>query len=362
MLSDKPLFIAPEVSSPDYAGRVRRMLSARADGGASFGQVLESQVLNAAENQRRNSVSAESASSVESAAPAASAVSGARAVSGKIPQSEGEHGEKRAGLPLKRWESEAHDARQPGMSLRKTDGIALDQRSLSLLQSVDKRKTSPARTVKKTADEAGPQGRLSARYESGTEGSAAVGYDRNGGTSYGTYQISSRQGTFGAFLKFLAEREPALAERLRRAGPANTGSTRGNVPKEWKAIAAEQPERFEALQEEFIRDSHYNPALRGVRKALGVEELSPVLQEVLWSTAVQHGPTGARRLFGRAAAEIAASGGNPRDEAALIDTVYTLRKGQFASSSPGVRAAVRSRFDEERRQALAMLREGSALA
>ena len=64
----------------------------------------------------------------------------------------------------------------------------------------------------------------------------------------------------------------------------------------------------------------------------------------------------------RAAAEIAASGGDPRDEAALIDAVYTLRKGQFASSTPGVRAAVHSRFDDERRQALAMLREGSVTA
>lgn len=347
MLTDKPLFIAPEVSSPDYAGRVRRMLSARADKGASFGQALESQreALNQAEEQRRNS-----------------AESSGRVVTGKIPESAGEGADAKTGLALKRRERGAHDAPQPGMPLRHTGGIALDQRSLSLLQSVDRRKSSPARAVKKTTDEAGPQGRLSARYESGTEGAAAVGYDRNGGTSYGTYQISSRQGTFGAFLKFLDEREPAMAQRLRKAGPANTGSARGNVPNVWKAIAAEQPERFEALQEEFIRDSHYNPALRGVRKALGVEELSPVMQEVLWSTAVQHGPTGARRLFGRAAAQIAASGGNPRDEAALIDTVYTLRKGQFASSSPSVRAAVRSRFDDERRQALAMLREGSVLA
>lgn len=347
MLSDKPLFIAPEVSSPDYAGRVRRMLTARKDKGASFGQVLESQALNAAEDQRRNSVSAESS---------------ARVVTGKIPQSAGDDADTKAGMPLKRRESAAHDARQPGLSLHRTGGMALDQRSLSVLQSVDRQKVAHTRTVKKTADEAGPLGKLSARYESGTEGAAAVGYDRNGGTSYGTYQISSRQGTFGAFLKFLAGREPALAERLRKAGPANTGSTRGGVPKEWKAIAAEQPEHFEALQEEFIRDSHYNPALRGVRKALGVEELSPAMQEVLWSTAVQHGPTGARRLFGRAAAQIAASGGNPKDEAALIDTVYTLRKGQFASSSPSVRAAVRSRFDDERSQALAMLREGSVLA
>ena len=94
-----------------------------------------------------------------------------------------------------------------------------------------------------------------------------------------------------------------------------------------------------------------------MREVLGVQELSPTLQEVLWSTAVQHGPAGARRLFSRAAANIAAAGGDPKDEKALIDTVYALRKGQFASSAPGVQAAVRRRFDDERAQALAMLRE-----
>ena len=35
-------------------------------------------------------------------------------------------------------------------------------------------------------------GHLSARFESGKEGAAAIGYDGHGGTSYGKYQISSR--------------------------------------------------------------------------------------------------------------------------------------------------------------------------
>ena len=342
MITNKPFLIAPEASSPDYAGRLRRALSARGDGGASFDRALETQraVVDTAADQRRNSV------------PAAD----------RAEEAGRGDAEKKVGLPLERWERNARDARQPGPALRNTGGMALDRRSLALLQSLEHRGEARSRAVKKTTGGEAPQGRLSARYESGSRGAAAVGYDRNGGTSYGTYQISSRQGTFARFLAFLDGEEPALADRLRRAGPADTGGTRGAVPTEWKAIAAEQPERFEALQEAFIRDSHYDPALQGVREALGLDDLSPALQEVLWSTAVQHGPTGARRLFGRAAAEIAASGGDPRDEAALIDAVYTLRKGQFASSTPGVRDAVHSRFDDERRQALAMLREGSVTA
>lgn len=347
MVTDKPFLIAPEAASPNYAGRLRRAVSARRDGGASFGQALENQraVVDTAVDQSRNSVPA-------AVAPAAR---------------EGGGSEKRpAGLSLERWEENARDARQPGPALRRAGGMALDQRSLALLQNLERQGGAPgsraSRAVKKMTEGSAPAGGLSARYESGSQGAAAIGYDRNGGTSYGSYQISSRQGTFGSFLNFLDGREPALAERLRKAGPADTGGTRGAVPTEWKAIAAEQPERFQALQEEFIRHSHYDPALEGVRDILGVKELSPVMGEVLWSTAVQHGPAGARRLFGRAAAEIAASGGDPGDEATLIDTVYTLRKGQFASSTPGVQAAVRRRFDDERRQALAMLGRGNILA
>lgn len=347
MVTDKPFMIAPEVASPDYAGRLRRTFAARRGDGGGFGQALETQqaAVRPAEDPRRNSVS------TAPDAPTRETVKEAGAE--KL----------RAGLPLERRERAAQDASLAGLTFRREGGMALDRRSLSLLEALGNRGGERTRTVKKTTgSDAVPRGRLSARYESGAQGAAAIGYDRNGGTSYGTYQISSRQGTFNRFLDFLDGKEPALAERLRKAGPADTGGTRGGVPTEWKAIAAEQPERFEALQEEFIRDSHYAPALEDVRGVLGVEDLSPALQEVLWSTAVQHGPTGAKRLFSRAAAEIAASGGDPRDEAALIDSVYSLRKGQFASSTPGVRAAVSHRFDDERRQALAMVRKTAVLA
>lgn len=211
MITNKPFLIAPEASSPDYAGRLRRALSVRGDGGASFDRALETQraVVDTAADQRRNSV------------PAADRAEDA---------GRGD-AEKKVGLPLERWERNARDARQPGPALRNTGGMALDRRSLALLQSLEHRGEARSRAVKKTTGGEAPQGRLSARYESGSRGAAAVGYDRNGGTSYGTYQISSRQGTFARFLAFLDGEEPALADRLRRAGPADTGGTRGPFPR-----------------------------------------------------------------------------------------------------------------------------------
>ena len=204
---------------------------------------------------------------------------------------------------------------------------------------------------------------LSARFESGQEGIAAIGYDRNGGTSYGKYQIASRVGSMKKFLSFLDEQAPDLAKRLREAGPANTGSRRGAMPNEWRAIAREQPQRFEELQEDFIRESHYKPAVAAIaeRTGLEVDTLSPVMREVIWSTAVQHGPAGAARLFDRADS-LSGKPSEPGYERKLISNVYKLRAGQFGSSSAQVQAAVQSRFREERLMALNMLDAGKNTA
>jgi hypothetical protein len=205
-------------------------------------------------------------------------------------------------------------------------------------------------------------GSLAAQFESGKDGIAAVGYDSVGGTSYGKYQIASRVGTMSGFLSFLDAQAPDIAKRLRAAGPANTGSRRGKMPDAWQQIAAEQPARFEALQEKFIHDSHYAPALDAVTRSAGIDpaKLSPAMQEVLWSTAVQHGPAGAARIFNRAASK--GSFDNMQAERKLIDTVYAIRAEQFGSSTEQVRASVRNLLKQEKTLALAMLKSDSVLA
>ena len=216
------------------------------------------------------------------------------------------------------------------------------------------------RSRKSTATAETGVGRLSARFESGGDGIAAIGYDRTGGTSYGKYQIASRVGSMKNFLNFLDGEAPDIAERLRKAGPANTGGRRGGMPDAWRAIAAEQPERFEQLQEAFIHESHYRPALEAIVQRTGLEAdtLSPAMREVIWSTAVQHGPAGAARIFDRAD-DVS---GKPEDagyERKLISNVYKIRAGQFGSSSSQVQQAVRNRFRQEQQLALNMLDGGT---
>ena len=208
-------------------------------------------------------------------------------------------------------------------------------------------------------------GSLSARFESGDKGAAAIGYDRTGGTSYGKYQISSRAGTMKRFLDFLSERELGLAQRLNASGPANTGSTQGRMPAEWQKIAAENPERFERLQTEFIKKDHYQPAREKILEQTGVdiETAKPALREALFSTAVQHGASGAARIFGEAidkflgktGAVPAAGQAGKGFEQALVSEVYTRRQNQFGGSTEAVRASVRGRLRQEKDMVLAML-------
>ena len=200
-------------------------------------------------------------------------------------------------------------------------------------------------------------GELSARFESGGEGVGAIGYDRVGGTSYGKYQLASKPGTMDDFLAYLDEHKPEWGQRLRDAGPADTGSRSGGMPVEWKAIAAENPAEFEKLQHDFIAGQTYGPAREMIlrRTGLDFDNAPPALQEVLWSTAVQHGPTGAANIFNKVIDRFV---GNGRDEdfnAMLIKGVYETRKGQFGSSTARVQRSVANRMDDEKQLALSML-------
>lgn len=213
-----------------------------------------------------------------------------------------------------------------------------------------------SRRTQAGADSGPSIGTLAAKFESGKDGIAAIGYDKHGGTSYGKYQIASRVGSMDNFLNFLDTAAPDIAKNLRASGPANTGSRNGAMPTAWREIATAQPDRFEALQEKFIYDSHYKPALEAVTKSTSLQEgkISSAMQEVLWSTAVQHGPTGAARIFGRAAEQTGKAQGAAYDKK-LINEVYEIRAEQFGSSTASVQDSVRNRLEQEKKLAMNML-------
>lgn len=190
---------------------------------------------------------------------------------------------------------------------------------------------------------AGNPANFSAEYESGTAGSNAIGYDKNGGTSYGKFQISSNAGTFDSWIKWLDKNgHQNVAGILKEGGPANTGSRSGKMPAIWSGLVKDGLITDE-MQQAFIEDTHYNPAL---------EKLSPELQEAvrrdadlnraLFSTAVQHGSGAAADMFQK---NWDKSEGNAD---AFLDALYASRAKKFGSSPEEIQASVQNRLMRER--------------
>lgn len=198
-------------------------------------------------------------------------------------------------------------------------------------------------------------GFLAARFESGSN-PGAIGFDRVGGTSYGTFQIASKPGTMDRFIEFLQAEAPELATRLKAAGPADTGSAQGAMPDVWKSIAEEDPDGFFTLQHDFIKESHLKPAARWIAEQTGIDVLgrNQALSEVLFSTSVQHGARGSAAIFTRAVEKAMGESGMNFDKA-LIKEVYRDRAEQFGSSTDEVREAVQSRLSREEGLALSLL-------
>lgn len=198
-------------------------------------------------------------------------------------------------------------------------------------------------------------GSLSALFESGVRGVFAIGYDPKGGTSYGKYQLSSAKGAIRNFIKYLDKRAPSWAQQLRLAGVSNTGGTHGKMPRTWKRIAASHTKLFEKLQDDFIHSHYYSPTLAAVREKTGidVDTQHTAIREVLWSTAVHHGPSGGARIFINASKRAKRTGGDFTRK--LVREVYRERARRLSRIPLRQRSAIQARLKQEMNLALARL-------
>lgn len=201
-------------------------------------------------------------------------------------------------------------------------------------------------------------GSLSRKYESnGNPGLVSSGKGDHGGRSYGAYQFSSKTGSAANFTKWLGQNNPSLARDLAGKRPDTPAFDAA-----WKQTASRDPAGFLGAQHDFIQKSFYEPAADKVKASTGldVSQRSPALRDVLWSTAVQHGQGGANSVF-----KTAMGGRDPSKmtDKQIIDSVYAERgrknsAGQlvhFRSSSPEFQRGIANRFQNERRDAQAML-------
>ena len=214
-------------------------------------------------------------------------------------------------------------------------------------------------------------GSLSARYES-RGNPATIGWDSTGGFSYGTYQLAANVGVMNEFHAWLARAHPDLESQLAAAGGA-AGARAGTEAYKaaWAQVMGTQAGA--EAQHEYAVIAYFVPGNRLIknRTTLDTTQRSVTVQNVVWSTAIQHGPGGARNIFQRALATL----GYPPNEvtatqptdAAIVRAVYAERRAEnggryFRSSTSAVRASVVNRFHNEEADALRSLEQEIAAA
>ena len=137
--------------------------------------------------------------------------------------------------------------------------------------------------------------------------------------------------------------------------------------KAWQDIARRDPKGFQEAQHQYIERTHYTPTVNNVRNSTGVDisQHSKALQNVVWSTGVQHGPGSS--IVSDAIKKVESQGIKPDDpdfDRRVINAIYDERgatnaAGQpihFLHSSPENQRGVLARFASERRDALQELR------
>ena len=196
-------------------------------------------------------------------------------------------------------------------------------------------------------------GKLSEKYESGDRGPGTVstGVGDPGGVSYGSYQLASK---VGRAAQFVAKYYPEEFRGLEAGTPAFTAR--------WKKLAAADPKALHAAEHEFIKVTHYDPQVNKLRAELKLDAASRsrALRDVIWSTAVHHGPN--TDVIAKAVKPLIQNGELPGD-AAIIQAVYAERGrtnadgtlARFRRVSGSWVPALKKRFVSEQADALAML-------
>ena len=131
----------------------------------------------------------------------------------------------------------------------------------------------------------------------------------------------------------------------------------------WKRIAAAETDAFQAAQHAYIKKTHYDLLVAKILSddKLDVNTRSGALQNVVWSTAVQHGP--GTPIVHRACSNVSSDTTDPKYDELLIRAIYAERGRKkpdgnlayFSKSSPNVQQGVSRRFRDELQDALVML-------
>lgn len=198
----------------------------------------------------------------------------------------------------------------------------------------------------------GDLGSISEKYESGGRGVDTVskGTGDHGGVSYGKHQLSSKSGTMQKFVN--SPENEKFAQYFEGLTP---GSAQFNAV--YSQLAKERGEEFGFAQQNFIRRTHYDPAMRKLQdNGIDFSGRSRALNELVFSTATQYGPGGAPSKIMRA---LRGMDVNSMSDAEIITAIQDNKAANthidFKSSSVETQQSITGRAGREKADLLAML-------
>lgn len=166
--------------------------------------------------------------------------------------------------------------------------------------------TAAAPGTARQAVSSGKLGSLSSHFETGGRGSETVssgmgrvGVPDRGGVSYGSYQLTSQATRFDKNEKIVIVKNGGnVADFLRSEGSRWSGEFNNLQPgtpsfsNVWRRIGRRDGTALQAAEHAWVKRNNYDPAVSRIKIATGLDiDRSPLaLKDVLWSTAVQHGP------------------------------------------------------------------------
>ena len=198
-------------------------------------------------------------------------------------------------------------------------------------------------------------GDLSKKYESnGDPAAISSGVGDLGGKSYGMYQMSSDLGVLAEFIRWAQVQGYSFAYRLCKAYGTE------KFDEEWKSVAWKHEHTFPYAQHQFVKERYYDIAKKLLNDAMyDLNNHTEVMQDVVWSRAVQYGPYQIVEMFTEACKSLGYPNLSYVDDRAfdynMIEAVYqnVCKSEEWTNGSPALREGLYARFDAECAEALA---------
>jgi len=209
-------------------------------------------------------------------------------------------------------------------------------------------------------------GYVSQQYESNQGiGTISRGTGDKGGVSYGTHQFASAVGTPEDFVNYIKTNEPEDSPLRSLIGLTDFGDYNGAFANQWRNLSKSHADLLSKAAQTFTDIRYYEEPLKNLKKKdseLGnLIETNEGLNELFYSTNVQHGQSGGPRIFLDARARC--PDGKKNCPFAITKNVFEIRRDKILASgnSQEIKNAVtQSRYPEEEKTITALLKTARA--